>query len=116
MTYVPKATREAVTRRASGRCEYCQTPQAIVVEMVIDQIVPEIAGGETTPDNLCLACISCNLYKRDFQLGIDPETNSEVILFNPAPRDGRTTFSGVKMEYACKGRRLPVGQPSNACV
>src|SRR5690348_8447107 len=83
MTYIPAALREEVTQRAKDRYEYCQTPQAIVIEMQIDHIIPESAGGLTQLDNLCLACVGCNQYKGDHQSGIDLETNREIPLFNP---------------------------------
>jgi hypothetical protein len=83
MAYISKALRELVTKRAQGRCEYCQTAQAIVIEMEVDHIVPVSAGGETVLDNLCLACVSCNAYKHEFQMGVDPQTDREINLFNP---------------------------------
>jgi hypothetical protein len=83
MAYISESLRQEVTDRARGRCEYCQTQQVIVVSMEIDHIVPEAAGGETTLDNLCLACVGCNGFKMDFQSGIDPETEQEARLFNP---------------------------------
>ena len=57
MADISDSLRQEVTDRARGRCEYCQTQQVIVVSMEIDHIVPESAGGETTFDNLCLACV-----------------------------------------------------------
>ena len=83
MAYVSRDLRERVTRRANSLCEYCKTAQAIVIEMEIDHIVPESAGGLTEELNLCLACISCNHFKHDFQTGLDPETSQTVQLFNP---------------------------------
>jgi len=83
MPRILAALREQVILRAKGRCEYCQTPQAIVIEMQIDHIIPESAGGLTHHDNLCLACISCNQYKSDYQTGTDLETNADTPLFNP---------------------------------
>jgi len=83
MAYIPRVLRQWVTERAHGLCEYCQTAQSIVIEMEIDHIVPEVAGGVTEPDNLCLACISCNAFKSAYQMGVDPQTNEEVPLFNP---------------------------------
>ena len=83
MPYLPEKLRQQVVDRARGRCEYCQTPQIIVVEMEIDHIIPESVGGETTLDNLCFACISCNGFKLDFQTGIDPETREQAVLYNP---------------------------------
>jgi hypothetical protein len=83
MAYLPRVLRQLVTERARGLCEYCQTAQAIVIEMEIDHIVPAAMGGASDAENLCLACISCNTFKRDFHLGTDPETHEDVPLFNP---------------------------------
>ena len=51
--------------------------------MQIDHIVPLAAGGETELDNLCLACNSCNIYKSEFQFGVDPATGQEAHLYHP---------------------------------
>ena len=83
MAYISDSLRQEVIERAHGRCENCQTQQIIVVSMEIDHIVPESAGGETVPDNLCLACVGCNGFKLDYLTGIDPETDQETSLFNP---------------------------------
>ena len=83
MAPVPDDLRLQVIRRANRRCEYCQTPMAIVVEMEVDHILPQSAGGETTLDNLCLACVGCNGFKLAFQEAVDPETGKTALLFNP---------------------------------
>jgi len=80
---IAQALRRLVAERAQERCEYCQTAQAIVVEMEVDHITPEAAGGATDPDNLCLTCVGCNGFKLAFQTGIDPDTGEEVPLFHP---------------------------------
>lgn len=87
MAYIAQAIRQAVVERARGRCEYCQTAQAIVVEMEVDHVIPESAGGATNLDNLCLTCVGCNGFKLAFQTGIDPETGEAAPLFHP--RDQR---------------------------
>jgi len=51
--------------------------------MHIDHIVPRAAGGETSFDNLCLACINCNGAKYRYQLGVDPNTGRQTPLYNP---------------------------------
>ncbi|MDQ3247968.1 MAG: HNH endonuclease [Chloroflexota bacterium] len=83
MASISSWLRRQVVERAQGRCEYCQTPLAIVVEMEIDHIMPKSVGGRTTLDNLCLACASCNGFKLNFQMAVDPETGEHVSLFNP---------------------------------
>jgi 5-methylcytosine-specific restriction endonuclease McrA len=52
MARIPQRLRQQVIDRAHGRCEYCQTQQAIVVSMEIDHLIPEAVGGDTTLDNL----------------------------------------------------------------
>lgn len=83
MTHIPARLRAEVIARAHASCEYCQTPQVIVIAMEIDHIIPVSAGGLTTLDNLCLACTTCNDYKLDHQTGVDSHTREESPLFNP---------------------------------
>src|SRR5262245_49758853 len=83
MPAVSKEQRQQVTERANGLCEYCQTAEIIVVMLEVDHIKPEVAGGETYLDNLCLVCRGCNSFKHDFQPAVDPETSQVVALFNP---------------------------------
>jgi 5-methylcytosine-specific restriction endonuclease McrA len=77
MAYISNTLRQLVAARAQGLCEYCQTAQTIVIEMELDHIVPEAAGGTTEADNLCLTCISCNTFKSAYQTGFDPQTDEE---------------------------------------
>lgn len=83
MVYIPEKMRQQVIERAENMCEYCQTQQIIVITMEIDHIIPTSIGGATVLDNLSYACISCNGSKLDAQVGIDPDTNEKVLLFNP---------------------------------
>lgn len=83
MSDLPAALREAVVRRASGRCE-CRLSQASQeAAFHIDHVVPRAAGGPTTEDNLALACVSCSLRKAARQTAIDPDSGREAPLFNP---------------------------------
>ncbi len=83
MAPIPADLRQQVIERAGDRCEYCQAPLTIVVEMEIDHIVPESAGGPTELDNLCVTCVGCNGFKLAFQEAEDPKTGEVVPLFNP---------------------------------
>ena len=49
----------------------------------IDHIIPVVAGGETTSDNLALACVSCSLRKGARQELKDLQTGETVTIFNP---------------------------------
>ncbi len=75
---------EIVASRANYRCEYCKAPEQVFnFPFNVDHIHPVSKGGNNDPENLALACESCNLYKSDFVDGIDSNTNLEVMLFNP---------------------------------
>ena len=74
-------TRQLVYDRAHGCCEYCQTCEVNTGQvMQVDHINPQGAGHS---DNLCLACWSCNNYKRNATMAVDPELGQEVPLFSP---------------------------------
>jgi 5-methylcytosine-specific restriction endonuclease McrA len=81
---VPRELADEVIRRAQGRCEYCQLSQVgQEATFHIDHVTPRAAGGQTSIENLALACVSCSLRKWAKQTAIDPLTNEEVPLFNP---------------------------------
>lgn len=64
MTTIPASLRRLVIQRADNRCEYCGISQiGQVATFHIDHIVPVVAGGGTTAENLALACVSCSLRK-----------------------------------------------------
>ena len=73
-----------VAARAEKLCEYCRAPEfAFNFTFEVEHIIPLSQGGETTLENLALACRSCNVFKSDYLNGID-ENNLEVKrLFNP---------------------------------
>jgi hypothetical protein len=84
MRYIPAEVRRLVLQRATGRCEYCGLSQeGQEATFHIDHIVPVAAGGQTTAENLALACVSCSLRKAARQTVIDPQTGEEVVLYNP---------------------------------
>lgn len=82
--YVPLSLREIIITRAQGRCEYCQSPARYSPEVFeVEHILPLSAGGETTLNNLALACPACNRCKGRRQSAVDPLTALETALFNP---------------------------------
>ncbi|MDM3848292.1 MAG: HNH endonuclease signature motif containing protein [Aphanizomenon gracile PMC638.10] len=84
MGKIPSSLRQLVMQRAKFRCEYCCLSQAgQAATFHIDHIIPVVAGGATTSDNLALACVSCSLRKSARQTVTDPETKKEVSIFNP---------------------------------
>jgi 5-methylcytosine-specific restriction endonuclease McrA len=76
--------RAEVEQRARGRCEYCQSQARYSTQtFALEHIVPRIAGGKTTLDNLALACQGCNNHKYSKTYAPDPATNHVVLLFHP---------------------------------
>lgn len=55
-----KTLRAAVIDRDKGICRYCGKPAA---SLTLDRVVPYAKGGESTPENLVVACKSCNSKK-----------------------------------------------------
>jgi hypothetical protein len=78
------AVRQRVHAEASYRCSYCLTQQDVIgMELHIDHITPESAGGKSDPQNLWLACSECNLHKGAQTHSLDPESGERVSLFHP---------------------------------
>lgn len=76
--------RERVVSRAQARCEYCRIPEvACFAALEIDHIIAEQHGGLTQPENLALACLSCNKRKGPNIASLDPESGTLTPLFNP---------------------------------
>ena len=76
--------RKEVVNRAGHRCEYCrlsQTGQEATFHL--DHIHPVTEGGETTLENLALACVSCSLRKGARRRVRDPISKRNVALFHP---------------------------------
>ena len=81
---IPTALRQLVFERAMGRCEYCLLPQvATVFHHEPDHIVPRQHDGQTSADNLALACTRCNRYKGPNVGSFDPETGELTPFYNP---------------------------------
>ncbi|WP_009631070.1 HNH endonuclease [Synechocystis sp. PCC 7509] len=93
MASIPVSLRRLVIQRAENYCEYCglsQLGQAATFH--VDHVIPVVAGGSTTADNLALACVSCSLYKGARQDVEDPETSEFVKIFNPRQQAWKEHF------------------------
>ncbi len=82
--HVPASLSRRVRERASQRCEYCGIAQDLQeATFHIDHVVPRRVGGDTTWENLALACVSCSLRKGGREVVLDPDTRATVALFHP---------------------------------
>jgi 5-methylcytosine-specific restriction endonuclease McrA len=88
MTTRPTAElRRQVVERASNCCEYCLLHQDLAASThQVDHVIAEKHRGQTSLDNLALACTMCNGSKATRTHSIDPETGEEALLFNPRRR------------------------------
>lgn len=84
MSHIPVFLKKLVTRRAGNRCECCQLSQkGQEATFHVDHIVLLAAGGETSAENLALACVSCSLRKGAKEFVFDELTGREIRIFNP---------------------------------
>lgn len=81
---ISEALRQLVEGRARGKCEYCRLPkEARLFRFPIDHIVAVKHGGATSPDNLALACLTCNVHKGSDIAALDPDTGVLASLYHP---------------------------------
>jgi HNH endonuclease len=81
---VPSAIQHAVRERASGRCEYCHSPEWVcAARFTLDHLLPRSRGGTDEPHNLAVACRRRNERRYNFTTGRDPVTQQEIPLFHP---------------------------------
>ena len=94
-----RAQREFLLARAGQRCEYCSLPQsALDLLLHVDHVIARQHRGDTTLENLCVACDRCNLKKGPNLSSIDPLTGELVPLFNPRRDDWSQHFTRVSAE------------------
>jgi len=104
-----------VANRATYHCEYCHAPELVFnFPFEVEHIVPRSLGGADAEFNLALACRSCNLHKGTRISGIDPESNTEVRLFNPRQDQWNDHFQ-VDGSGMLVGKTL-VGRVTVACL
>jgi|SRR6185369_7368467 hypothetical protein len=82
--WISDALGATVRERAGGRCEYCQAPEiGTFFAHEPDHVIATQHRGQTTLENLALACLQCNRAKGPNIASVDPQTNRIVPLFNP---------------------------------
>ncbi|BAY10398.1 HNH endonuclease [Calothrix sp. NIES-2098] len=81
--YISVELRRLVIDRSDSVCEYCLFPETDGLMFQVDHIISVKHGGSTTADNLCYACIFCNLQKGSDLGSINWQTGELVRFFNP---------------------------------
>ncbi len=82
-SYINVDLRRLVLERADNHCEYCLISERETSSCQVDHIISVKHGGETTADNLCYACIYCNLQKGTDLGSINWQNGELVRFFNP---------------------------------
>ncbi|KOR38129.1 MULTISPECIES: HNH endonuclease [Planktothricoides] len=76
--------KQAVIERAKGCCEYCRSQARFATQgFSVEHIQPTSKEGQSTLDNLALACQGCNNHKYNKTEALDPVTGKIFPLFNP---------------------------------
>ena len=76
--------RQAVVERAHGCCEYCKSQARFATQSFSSEhILPRHLGGETTLNNLALACQGCNNHKYTKTEARDPLSGNLAPLYHP---------------------------------
>ena len=92
--YIAVKLRNLVRKRANGHCEYCRIPEHFSPQpFCFEHIQPKFFGGETSAENLALACQGCNSFKATRIDFADELTNEIVKLFNPRDSKWKEHFT-----------------------
>ena len=94
MAYIPISLKNEIDRQDRRYCCYCQTSEANSgIPLTYDHIFPQSKGGKSIFSNVCRACYTCNQFKSDTTVALDPLTNQNVHLFNPRTQNWDEHFS-----------------------
>lgn len=81
---IPAALKRLVEERARARCEYCLSPASISSQpFCVEHILPRARAGDSTAENLALACQGCNNHKYTRVEARDPASGEMVQLYHP---------------------------------
>jgi hypothetical protein len=83
--------------------------------MSFDHIHPQSKGGNTSFENVCLACRSCNEYKSDLTEAQDPLTGEIVPLLNPRAQPWSEHFAWSLDATRVEGQ-TPTGRATIAAL
>ncbi|MBM3144831.1 MAG: HNH endonuclease [Chloroflexi bacterium] len=91
---VTSELKQAVLERARSRCEYCKSQLRFATQSFsTEHIIPHHSGGETSFDNLALACQGCNNHKYTKTEALDPISDNIVPLYHPRQQPWHDHFA-----------------------
>ncbi|MEZ4708104.1 MAG: HNH endonuclease signature motif containing protein [Caldilineaceae bacterium] len=81
---ISAALRQRLLVAARFRCGYCLTQELVSgIPLTIEHIIPRSRNGSDDEPNLWISCRLCNEGKGSLIEAADPETETNVPLFNP---------------------------------
>ena len=90
--YLSVELRRRVREAFGSCCAYCKTAESLtVVTFEVEHITPVSRGGESSFENLCLACPACNRFKSDRTQGKLTD-GTDIQLFHPQQDDWAEHF------------------------
>lgn len=102
--------RSRIAERARGCCEYCRSRVDFATQSFsVEHIIPVSRGGETTLDNLALACPGCNGHKYTKTEAPDPVDGTVVPLYNPRQQRWQDHFRWHE-DFTCIVGLTPTGR------
>jgi HNH endonuclease len=103
--YISVDLRNRIRESDGDRCCYCLTTELNSgSRMVFDHIYPRAKGGETSFENVCLACRACNEYKSDTIEALDSMTDLLTPLFNPRCQSWQDHFDWIQNDTEIQGK------------
>lgn len=114
--YISANLQRQIRTHFANYCAYCRTFESLTVTpFEYEHIIPLASGGETTFENLCLACPTCNRHKAHRQTAVDPLTNQMVSLFHPHRQAWEEHFSWNEDATEIQGL-TPIGRATVAAL
>lgn len=97
--YITTAEQQQIIERANRRCEYCKCSVDYSSQpFEIEHIIPIAEDGETSLDNLALACGGCNGHKYTKVDAFDPVSQTQVPIYHPRQQPWNEHF-GWSADY-----------------
>ncbi len=98
---IPSQLRKRVMTRARNRCEYCLLPQAFALHKhEPDHVIAQQHDGETSFENLALACMRCNRHKGSNVGSFDPLTDILTPSSIHVLKNGLTILNGAVRSFS----------------
>lgn len=90
---ISETLRQTVLAEGRWRCGYCLSAEILTgIPLTLDHLIPVVAGGPATQDNLWAACRPCNERKGVQTQARDPLSGAITPLFNPRTQIWREHF------------------------